>query len=117
MKTQEKCWRRGWDSNSVVQLNRRKLLILLAAKTATTANLAQVGYSSGTDFLPTSSLGRESTKTPADSRSALSANPRTTPGDRGARETAAFGASRRSSGETAAQYTLCCTQRADGDDF
>jgi len=45
---QTRVWRRGWDSNPLSLLKPRKLLILGSARIATTAQFAQVGYTSGT---------------------------------------------------------------------
>jgi hypothetical protein len=42
-------WRRGWDSNPAAVLHPRKLQILNDAGVATTAGIAVVGYSLGTD--------------------------------------------------------------------
>ena len=41
-------WRRGWDSNPVALLIRRKLLIFRDAPTTPAAGTARIGYSLGT---------------------------------------------------------------------
>ena len=57
-------WRRGWDLHSVVPLNPRKLLILLSAKIARTADTARAGCSFGTNSFPQVRLAVKSRKRP-----------------------------------------------------